>query len=250
MNQIDLKGKKAIITGGSGGIGSAIAERFLASGAECLLWDINPDSLSQAARTLASRGTVHTAVVDITDPQAVDRALSDAESKMGGCDVLVNNAGIAGVTKKLWEFTPAEWSVVQQVNQFAVFLCCRAVVPGMIRRDYGRIVNIASIAGKEGNPNASHYSASKAAVIALTKSLAKELANTNIRVNCITPAVIQTDILKQVTREHIDYMLSKIPLGRFGRTDEVAALAAWLASEDCSFSTGAVFDISGGRATY
>ena len=165
-------------------------------------------------------------------------------------DILVNNAGIAGATRKTWELTPKEWQEVLQVNLFGVFLCCHAIAPKMIERGYGRIVNIASIAGKEGNPNASHYSATKAGVIALTKSLAKELAQAGVLVNCITPAVIQTDILKQVTPEHINYMLSKIPMGRFGRPEEAAGLVAWLCSEECSFSTGAVFDLSGGRATY
>jgi 3-oxoacyl-[acyl-carrier protein] reductase len=169
---------------------------------------------------------------------------------MGGIDILVNNAGIAGNTRTTWELSPEEWQRVLQVNLFGPYLCCHAVVPHMRERKYGRIVNIASIAGKEGNPNASHYSASKAGVIALTKSLGKELAQAGILVNCITPAVIQTDILKQVTPQHIDYMLSRIPMGRFGKVEEAAAMVAWLCSEDCSFSTGAVFDLSGGRATY
>jgi len=187
---------------------------------------------------------------DITRPESVNTAVEATLRGLTRIDLLVNNAGIAGATKKTWELSPAEWQQVLQVNLFGVYLCCRAVVPGMLERGYGRIVNIASIAGKEGNPNASHYSATKAGVIALTKSLGKELAQSGILVNCIAPAVIQTDILKQVTQQHIDYMLAKIPMGRFGRADEAAALVAWLCSEDCSFNTGAVFDLSGGRATY
>ncbi|HZO84601.1 MAG TPA: SDR family NAD(P)-dependent oxidoreductase [Verrucomicrobiae bacterium] len=246
MNKIDLQGRVAIVTGGARGIGFAIAKRLTESGARCCLWDVNPDALATAAKTLGA----HTAIVDISKPESVQAGFDQTLKHFGAVDILVNNAGIAGVTKKVWEFTPAEWQEVLQVNLFGVFLCCQAVVPHMMQRGYGRIVSIASIAGKEGNPNASHYSAAKAGVIALTKSLGKELAKTGVLVNCITPAVIQTDILKQVTQEHIDYMLSKIPMGRFGKVDEAAAMVAWLASEDCSFSTGAVFDLSGGRATY
>jgi 3-oxoacyl-[acyl-carrier protein] reductase len=180
----------------------------------------------------------------------VDAAAAATVKHFGKIDILCNNAGIAGVTKKLWEMTPEEWRTVIDVDLNSVFLCCRAVVPFMMQQQYGRIVNTASIAGKEGNPNASHYSTAKAGVIGLTKSLGKELAQTGVIVNCFTPAVIQTDILKQVAQSHIDYMLSKIPMGRFGKVDEAAAMVAWLASEDCSFTTGAVFDLSGGRATY
>jgi 2-dehydro-3-deoxy-L-rhamnonate dehydrogenase (NAD+) len=195
-------------------------------------------------------GKVAAIGVDVTSVESVERAAAEAVTAFGKIDILVNNAGVAGTNAKVWETDLAEWQRVLSINLTGPFLCCRAVVPHLIQNGYGRIVNIASIAGKEGNPNASHYSASKAGVIALTKSLGKELANTNIRVNCITPAVIETDILKQMTQAHIDYMLSKIPMGRFGKTDEAAALVAWLCSEDCSFSTGAVFDLSGGRATY
>jgi 3-oxoacyl-[acyl-carrier protein] reductase len=250
MNKIDLQGKNAVVTGGARGIGLAIAQRLLASGARVSLWDMNPAGLAEAAKGLNAPGTVHTATVDISKPDSVKAAAAATFKEFGGVDILVNNAGIAGVTKKTWEMTPAEWQEVVQVNLTGVFLVCHAIVPGMIERGYGRIVNIASIAGKEGNPNAAHYSAAKAGVIALTKSLGKELAKSGVLVNCITPAVIETDILKQVTQQHIDYMLSKIPMGRFGLKEEAAALVAWLCSADCSFSTGAVFDLSGGRATY
>jgi 3-oxoacyl-[acyl-carrier protein] reductase len=250
MNKIDLNGRIAVVTGGARGIGYAIAERLLVSGAACSLWDMDPDAAGAAAKELSAKGRVHTARVDVTKPDSVKAAAETTISEFGRVDILVNNAGIAGATKKTWELTPEEWQQVLQVNLFGVFLCCHALAPKMAEHGYGRIVNIASIAGKEGNPNASHYSATKAGVIALTKSLGKELAKAGVLVNCITPAVIQTDILKQVTQEHIDYMLSKIPMGRFGRTEEAAALVAWLCSEECSFSTGAVFDLSGGRATY
>jgi 3-oxoacyl-[acyl-carrier protein] reductase len=248
MNKIDLTGKKAVITGGARGIGYAITQRLLESGATCSLWDRDAEALDSAAKSLGTG--VHTVAVKINQPDSVAAAAQTTDKALGGIDILVNNAGIAGVTKKLWEMTPAEWSEVIETNLNGVFLCCHAVVPLMLPRKYGRIVNIASIAGKEGNPNASHYSAAKAGVIALTKSLAKEIAQSGVLVNCITPAVIQTDILKQVTQQHIDYMLSKIPMGRFGKKEEAAALVAWLCSDDCSFSTGAVFDLSGGRATY
>ncbi|MCI0747054.1 MAG: SDR family oxidoreductase [Verrucomicrobia subdivision 3 bacterium] len=250
MNQLDLKGRNGIVTGGARGIGLAIAQRLLDSGATVSLWDRDQSALDGTAKSLGLKDRVHTAVVDISNPDSVRNAAAVTLKHFGKVDILVNNAGIAGVTKKLWECTPAEWHEVLQVNLFGVFLCCHAMVPSMIANGYGRIVNIASIAGKEGNPNASHYSAAKAGVIALTKSLAKEVARTGVIVNCITPAVIETDILKQVTQEHIDYMLSKIPMGRFGLKEEAAALVAWLCSGDCSFTTGAAFDLSGGRATY
>jgi len=250
MNKIDLNGKKAVVTGGARGIGFAIAQRLLLSGASCSLWDRDAPALESAAKSLGVAGKVHTTVVAIDNPESVKTAAEQTLQALGAIDILVNNAGIAGVTKKTWELTAQEWTEVVQTNLTGVFLCCHAVVPTMLAKKYGRIVNIASIAGKEGNPNASHYSAAKAGVIALTKSLAKETAQSGILVNCITPAVIQTEILKQVTQQHIDYMLSKIPMGRFGKTEEAAAMVAWLCSEDCSFSTGAVFDLSGGRATY
>ena len=250
MNKIDLQGKNAIVTGGARGIGFAIAQRLLASGAACSLWDRDVEALSAAAQALAASGTVHTATVDLTQADSVKAAADATFNALGRVDILVNNAGIAGVTKKLWECTPDEWQQVLQVNLFGVFLCCRAIVPKMIGQGYGRIVNIASIAGKEGNPNAAHYSASKAGLIALTKSLGKELAQHDILVNAVTPAAAKTAIFDQMTQQHIDFMLSKIPKGRFVLVEELAAMVAWLASADCAFSTGAVFDISGGRATY
>ena len=250
MNQIDLNGKNAVVTGAARGIGLAIVQRLLASGARCSLWDIDQSALSSASKCLASPSAVHTMAVDVTNASAV-QAAADATSKhFGSIDILVNNAGIAGVSKKTWECTLDEWRKVIDLDLFAVFLCCHAIVPRMLAKGYGRIVNIASIAGKEGNPNASHYSAAKAGVIGLTKSLGKELAQTGVIVNCVTPAVIETDILKQCSEEHVKYMLSKVPMGRAGQVGEVAALVAWLCSAECSFSTGAVFDISGGRATY
>jgi 2-dehydro-3-deoxy-L-rhamnonate dehydrogenase (NAD+) len=251
MNQIDLLGKNAVVTGAARGIGYAIAKRFIASGARCSLWDNDATALAAAAKSLNQDvGCVQMVTVDVTQEAQVNAAAAATTAQFGTIDLLVNNAGIAGVSKKLWECSPAEWRAVMELDLFAVFLCCRAVVPLMLAHDSGRIVNVASIAGKEGNPNASHYSAAKAGVIGLTKSLGKELATTGIRVNCITPAVIETEILQQVSREHVAYMLSKIPIGRPGTVEEVAALVAWLCSDECSFTTGGVFDISGGRATY
>jgi 3-oxoacyl-[acyl-carrier protein] reductase len=250
MNRIDLEGRRAVVTGGAQGIGMAIARRLLASGASVSLWDRDDAVLAPAAQELAGRGRVHHAVVDVTSADVVARAVVDTEAELGGIDILVANAGIAGPNLKTWEYPPDAWREVVEINLTGVFLCCRAVVPSMIRQNYGRIVNIASVAGKEGNPNASAYSASKAGVIAFTKSLGKELAGYDIAVNCITPAAARTRLFDQMTPAHIEYMLSKIPRGRFVETDEIASLAAWLASPDNSFSTGAVFDISGGRATY
>jgi 3-oxoacyl-[acyl-carrier protein] reductase len=245
-----LNGKIAVITGSARGIGYAIAERLLQSGATCSLWDLDATAVMTAAKELSDKGRVQATAVDVTQPDSVKLAAEKIVKEFGRIDILVNNAGIAGATRPTWELKPAEWQLVLQVNLFGTYLCCHAVAPVMLAQRYGRIVNIASIAGKEGNPNASHYSASKAGVIALTKSLGKELAKFGVLVNCITPAVIETDILKQVTPQHIDYMRSKIPMDRFGRKEEAAALAAWLCSDECSFSTGAVFDLSGGRATY
>ncbi|WP_461783237.1 SDR family NAD(P)-dependent oxidoreductase [Prosthecobacter sp.] len=250
MNQIDLKDRVAIITGGARGIGFAIAERLLQSGAHVCLWDVDAAALDAAKAELAVLGRVYTATVDITSMASVDAAAASTIGAFGKIDILVNNAGIAGTNAKTWETDPAEWQRVMAINLNGPFHCCHAVVPHMLKNGYGRIVNIASIAAKEGNPNAAHYSASKAGVVALTKSLGKELATSNIIVNAVTPAVIETDILKQLTQQHIDYMLSKIPMNRFGKKEEAAALVAWLSSEDCSFTTGAVFDLSGGRATY
>ncbi|MCA3565021.1 MAG: SDR family oxidoreductase [Methylocystis sp.] len=250
MNQIDLKGRVAVITGGARGIGYAIAERMLASGAAVSLWDLDKAALKAAAAALASKGTVSTREVQLTDEPAVQKAARATVKAHGRIDILVNNAGITGGNAKVWELDTAVWRQVVEVNLIAPFIVSKAVVPGMIRNGYGRIVNIASIAGKEGNPNASHYSASKAGLIGLTKSLGKELATNGITVNCITPAAAKTDIFNQMKPEFIQFMLSKIPMNRFVEVEEIAAMAAWLASEDCSFSTGAVFDISGGRGTY
>jgi 3-oxoacyl-[acyl-carrier protein] reductase len=250
MNRIDLNNRAAIVTGGARGIGRAIAERLLASGARVSLWDVDAAALAQTSSELASAGTVHTATVHLADCASVQAAAEVTAAALGKLEILVNNAGITGGNAKTWEIDPADWRRVMDVNLHGPFYCCRAVVPHLLRAGYGRIVNIASIAGKEGNPNAAHYSASKAGVIALTKSLGKELATANITVNAVAPAVIVTDILQQMTQAHIDYMLSKIPMGRFGKKEEAAALVAWLCSEDCSFTTGAVFDLSGGRATY
>ena len=250
MNKIDLVGRTAVVTGGVRGIGLAIAERLLASGANVCIWDRDIAALDLVVPELLKLGKAHGAQVDITRAESVEHGVKSALNSFGKIDILVNNAGIAGSTRKLWELPPEEWRQVIEIDLIGVYLCCRAVVPHMIENKYGRIVNTASIAGKEGNPNASHYSAAKAGVIALTKSLGKELAQLGILVNCITPAVIETDILKQVTQQHIDYMLSKIPMGRFGKKEEAAAMAAWLCSEDCSFTTGSTFDLSGGRATY
>jgi 3-oxoacyl-[acyl-carrier protein] reductase len=250
MNEIDLKSRVAVVTGSARGIGLAIARRLLASGAAVALWDIDAKALPNAEKDLSTVGKVKSVAVDVTSLDSVEEAVATTLGAFGKIDILVNNAGIAGPNAKLWETEPTEWQRVININLHGPFHCCRAVVPHMLQNNYGRVVNIASIAGKEGNPNAAHYSASKAALIALTKSLGKELATRNILVNCIAPAVIETDILKQMTQQHIDYMLSKIPMNRFGRAEEAAALVAWLCSEDCSFSTGAVFDLSGGRATY
>jgi 3-oxoacyl-[acyl-carrier protein] reductase len=223
---------------------------MLQSGAEVSLWDMDAAALDAAAKRLAGIGKVNTSVVDVTSAASVTAAAQSAIGQMGQVDILVNNAGITGPNVTVWEYSPEDWRKVIDVDLTGPFLCARAVVPMMIERNYGRIVNIASIAGKEGNPNASAYSSAKAGLIALTKSLGKELAKTGIRVNCITPAAVETDIFKQMTETHIQFMLSKIPMGRFGQITEVAGMICWLASEEMSFSTGAVFDISGGRATY
>ena len=248
MNRIDLDGRRAVVTGGAQGIGRAIAERLAASGASVTLWDRDAAELGAAHEALGpDTGAV---VVDVADPGSVERAAAETVGAAGGIDILVNNAGIAGPNAATWEYPVDEWRRVIEIDLNGVFYCCRAVVPHMIERGYGRIVNIASIAGKEGNPNASAYSAAKAGVIGLTKSLGKELADRDVAVNCITPAAARTRIFEQITEAHIDYMLSKIPRGRFVLVEELAALAAWLVSEENSFTTGAVFDASGGRATY
>jgi 3-oxoacyl-[acyl-carrier protein] reductase len=234
VNQLDFKGRSAVVTGGLQGIGAAIAKRLESSGAKVMVWDL-------AAKKDA---------IDVSDAGAVERATAKALADLGKIDVLVNNAGVAGLNVPTVDYPIEEWVRVLRINLTSQFLCCRAVAPHMVKRRYGRIVNIASIAGKEGNPNAVAYSASKAGVIALTKSLGKELAQTGVLVNCVTPAAAKTAIFEQMTKQHIDYMLSKIPMNRFVAVDEIASLVCWLASEDCSFSTGAVFDISGGRGTY
>jgi 2-dehydro-3-deoxy-L-rhamnonate dehydrogenase (NAD+) len=249
MNAIDLNNRTAIVTGGARSIGFAAAQKMLASGAAVALWDIDADALGKAAATLKG-GRVYTAVVDVTDEASIGQAVEALKRDAGKIDILVNNAGITGGNAPLWELKPEVWRRVIEVNLIAPYLVCRAVVPHMAAASYGRIVNIASIAGKDGNPNASHYSASKAGLIGLTKSLAKELATKGVLVNCITPAAAKTEMFGQMTQQHIDYMLSKIPMNRFVTVDELAAMIAWLSSEDCSFSTGAVFDISGGRAVY
>ena len=253
MNQIDLKGRVAVITGGAQGIGYAVAERMLQSGASVVLWDIDAALLAQAEdalRELKHGGAVGTAIVELTLDADIAAATADAVRDHGRIDILVNNAGITGGNAPTWELSPDVWRRVIEVNLIAPYLTCRAVAPQMVKQGYGRIVNIASVAGKEGNPNASHYSASKAGLIALTKSLAKELATKGVLVNAVSPAAAKTAMFASMTQQHIDFMLSKIPMARFLEVNEAAAMIAWLASEDCSFSTGAVFDLSGGRATY
>ncbi len=247
-NKIDLEGRVAVVTGGAQGFGKASTERFVASGAKVAIWDRDADLAGKTARALG--GSVKAFPCDVTDPQSVAAARDETQAAFSRIDILVNNAGIAGPTAKLWDYSLEELRMTMRVNFEGPWICCKAVVPGMIAQNYGRIVNIASIAGKEGNPNASAYSASKAALIGLTKSLAKEVATYDISVNAIAPAVARTAILDQVTEEHIQFMLSKIPRGRLVTVEEVAALVAWAASSDCSFTTGQVLDISGGRATY
>jgi 3-oxoacyl-[acyl-carrier protein] reductase len=248
MNKLDFEGRVAVVTGGAQGIGLAVAQRLVQSGARVCLWDVTQQHLDEARATLGS--AAQTIRVDVANDREVDDAARATVQAQGCIDVLVCSAGITGPNSTLADYPVDAWKRVFDVNVHGVFLCNRAVVPVMRGSDYGRIVNIASVAGKEGNPNASAYSASKAAVIALTKSLGKELATTNIRVNCVTPAAVRTAIFDQMTQQHIDFMLSKIPMGRFGKVEEIASLVCWLASEECSFTTGAAFDISGGRATY
>ncbi len=248
MNRIDLSGRVAVITGGARGIGLATARRAAESGAALALWDMDAAALEAARASLPAGTTVH--ALDLTDEAAVRTAAAATEAAHGRVDILVNNAGITGGNAPTWQLPAAEWRRVLEVNLVAPYLVASALLPGMIGRSYGRVVNIASVAGKEGNPNASHYSASKAGLIGLTKSLGKELAQTGVLVNCVTPAAAKTELFEQMSSEQIGYMLGKIPMGRFVTVEEIAALVAWLMSEDCAFSTGAVFDISGGRATY
>jgi 3-oxoacyl-[acyl-carrier protein] reductase len=248
VNQLDLAGDNIVVTGGAAGIGLAIAQRLVQSGARVSLWDRDEKALKESAAALG--GNTHTARVDVSDEASVKRAFDESLAALGRVDGLVCSAGITGPNLTTWDYPVADWKQVLDINLTGVFLCNKAVIPHMKANDYGRIVNIASIAGKEGNPNASAYSASKAGVISLTKSLGKEVAKTGIRVNCVTPAAVKTGMFAQMTQAHIDFMLSKIPMGRFGQVEEIAALVAWLLTEECSFSTGAVFDLSGGRAVY
>jgi 3-oxoacyl-[acyl-carrier protein] reductase len=248
MNKIDLNNRIAVVTGGAQGFGRAITERFVASGAKVAIWDHDQPFAEKTAKQIGPAVTAF--AVDVSDLAAVEKARDATLQAFGQIDILVNNAGIAGVNKTVWETDLDEWRKVLRINLDGPFICCKAIVPSMVKQNYGRIVNIASIAGKEGNPNAAHYSASKAGLIALTKSLGKELAGHEIAVNAVTPAAAKTAIFDQMTQEHINFMLSKIPKGRFVLVEELAAMVAWLASDDCAFSTGAVFDISGGRATY
>jgi 2-dehydro-3-deoxy-L-rhamnonate dehydrogenase (NAD+) len=250
MNQIDLKGRTAVITGGAQGIGFSIASRLIASGATLSLWDRDEALLNKAQADLSTRGEVSIEVVDVASAESVRKGTTSALGKHVRIDILVANAGIAGPNLKSWEYPLNAWKQVIDINLTGVFLCCGAIIPHFLEQGYGRIVNVASIAGKEGNANASAYSASKAGVIAFTKSLGKETANKNIAVNCITPAAARTRLFEQMSQEHIDFMLSRIPRGRFLELDEVSSMVAWLVSEENSFTTGAVFDLSGGRATY
>ena len=245
MNNINLKNKVAVVTGGAQGFGLAIAKRFLVSGAQVVIWDIDEKILLSVEEKNITK-----IIVDVTSFQKIEEATKETLSLFGKIDILVNNAGIAGPSYTTWEYPIEEWQKIIDIDLSGVFYCCKSIVPAMKKNNYGRIINIASIAGKEGNPNAMPYSAAKAGVIALTKSLGKELANNNIAVNCITPAAAKTRIFDQISQEHIDYMLSKIPRNRFVKVDELASMVAWMASEENSFTTGAVFDLSGGRATY
>jgi 3-oxoacyl-[acyl-carrier protein] reductase len=249
MNHLDLKNKVAIITGGAQGFGLAISKRIIESGGKVVIWDIDENAVETALNEINSND-LSFKKVDVTNFEAIEKALLETENELGKIDLFVNNAGITGMNAKVWDYPLDEWKKVIELDLNSTFYCCKAVVPHMIKNNYGRIVNIASIAGKEGNPNASAYSTAKAGVIGFTKSLGKELADKNIAVNCVTPAAAKTRIFDQMTQEHIDYMLSKIPRNRFAKVNELASLVCWLLSEENSFTTAAVFDLSGGRATY
>jgi len=249
MNKYNFNGRIAVITGGAQGFGLAITKRIIQSNGNVIIWDIDKDAISKAKNEINSNN-ISSQEVDVTDFEVIEKSIKELELKFGKIDIFVNNAGITGMNAKVWEYPLEEWKKVIELNLNSTFYCCKAIVPHMVKNNYGRIINIASIAGKEGNPNASAYSTSKAGVIGLTKSLGKELADKNIAVNCVTPAAAKTRIFDQMTDEHINYMLSKIPRNRFAKVDELASLVCWLASEENSFSTGAVFDLSGGRATY
>lgn len=248
MNQLDFKGRHAIVTGGATGLGLGIAQRLIDSGGSVTIWDRDGDAATKAAQSLGDKA--HALAVDVSQQPSVAKAVAATLEHAKRIDALVNSAGITGPNTTVWEYPVDAWKQVMDVNLTGLFICCREVVPHMRGQNWGRIVNIASVAGKEGNPNASAYSASKAGVIALTKSLGKELASTGIRVNCVTPAAVKTAIFDQMTEQHIAFMLSKIPMGRFGQVEEIASMVAWLCTEDCAFSTGATFDLSGGRSTY
>jgi 2-dehydro-3-deoxy-L-rhamnonate dehydrogenase (NAD+) len=250
VNQYDLTGRRAVVTGAAQGFGRAIVERFLASGARVALWDVDAAEMAKTAEAIGRPESVFMRTVDVANIEEVDAATKATIAAFGGIDILVANAGIAGPNHKTWEYPPDEWKRVIEIDLLSVFYCCRAVIPTMLEQHYGRIVTISSVAGKEGNANASAYSTAKAGVIALTKSLGKELATENIAVNCITPAAARTRIFEQMAQSHLDWMLSKIPRGRFLKIEELASLTAWLVSDENSFSTGSVFDISGGRSTY
>ena len=249
MIKFDLSNKVAIVTGGAQGFGLAITERFIESGAKVIIWDIDENEAKKALEKVKSKNLSYQ-IVDVSDFKSINEKLIEIESSHRKIDIFINNAGVAGMNTTVAEYPIAEWNKVINLNLNSVFYCCKAVVPFMVKNDYGRIVNIASIAGKEGNPNASAYSTSKAGVIGLTKSLGKELAQKNIAVNCVTPAAAKTRIFDQMTEERINYMLSKIPRNKFAKVEELASLVTWLASDENSFSTAAVFDLSGGRATY
>ncbi len=249
MNKYNFKNRIAVVTGGAQGFGLAITKRIIQSDGKVVIWDIDKEAIEKAKKEINS-DNFNFQLVNVTDFKAIEASVKELEKKFGKIDIFVNNAGITGMNAKVWDFPLEEWKKVIELNLNSTFYCCKAIVPHMIKNNYGRIINIASIAGKEGNPNASAYSTSKAGVIGLTKSLGKELADKNIAVNCVTPAAAKTRIFDQMTDEHINYMLSKIPRNRFAKVNELASLVCWLASEENSFSTAAAFDLSGGRATY